>query len=74
MSVFLTKKLVRVLDTRIFHGFESNIMIRNFTVKENSIEDLLRKNIIPTVNNCRLDEAVCQNTDPIFSVVDQIML
>lgn len=34
---------VRIIDTRIFHSFGDNYILRDFQVKENSYDDLLKK-------------------------------
>jgi hypothetical protein len=34
---------VRIIDTRIFHDFGSNYILRDFSVKENSYDELTQK-------------------------------
>jgi type 2A phosphatase activator TIP41 len=35
--------LVRIIDTRLFHSFDSNYILREFNVKENSYDELINK-------------------------------
>jgi type 2A phosphatase activator TIP41 len=35
--------IVRIIDTRIFHSFEDGYILREFSVRENSYEELIKK-------------------------------
>ena len=35
--------IVRIIDTRIFHSFGDNYILREFLVRENTVEDLQQK-------------------------------
>jgi type 2A phosphatase activator TIP41 len=34
---------VRIIDTRLFHSFDSNYIFRDFSVKENTYDELTKK-------------------------------
>ena len=75
MSVVVNRRFVRVLDTRIFHEFESNIIIRNHTVKQCSFDEIYMKGFaLSFSNNMRLDEELIRALNPVLAFTDQIII
>jgi type 2A phosphatase activator TIP41 len=68
---------VRLMDTRIFHSFGDNYILREFTVKENTYDELTKKGFKFTSEwslSPQQGDMVSQYVDVVFSERDKIIL
>ena len=73
-SVFLNKKFVRVLETRVFHRFGTNTLIRNFCVKQSSIQEISDNGLRVLFGNPSLNEEVYSRLSLVTSFDDEIII
>lgn len=74
MSVVVNNSFVRVLDTRVFHGFETDFILRNYTVRQSSFQEICREGVESSLNQIKVGEDVVRVLRPVFAFTDRISL
>jgi type 2A phosphatase activator TIP41 len=73
-SLFLTRKVVRSFETRIFHEFGTGDVLRVCSLKENKPEEVLEQGVQIRFEGSRLHDEVLQSLDTIFEVAEKILI
>lgn len=74
MSCLLNRQKLRSLETRVFHSYGANNILRVFTVKENSIDELNDKGVNPLGKGDKIEESAYSRLDTVVSFTDEIAL
>lgn len=74
MTLYLNRKTVRSLETRIFHEYGSDSILRVFSVKENSVNELISKGIPMQFNGNTVHDELLTKLDCIQENYDKIMV
>ena len=67
--------VVRLIDTRVFHSFDKNYILREFEVRENTFDELINKGF--KINsewtlNCNQSDIIYNDLDVVFCTKDKI--
>lgn len=74
MTLFLSRKTVRSLETRVFHEYGSDSILRVFCVKENSIDDLANKGLLMQFNENAIHDEILTKLDCVQENMDRIII
>ena len=69
--------ICRIIDTRIFHSFGDNYILRDFQVKENTFEEIKSKGFVFTSDFClshNQSDSISKSLDIVFEFKDKIIL
>lgn len=74
MTLFLSRKTVRSLETRVFHEYGSDSVLRVFCVKENSVDELVNKGVLMQFSENAVHDEVLAKLDCVQENSDRIMV
>ncbi|OMJ94293.1 hypothetical protein SteCoe_2638 [Stentor coeruleus] len=74
MSCFLNQQKLRSLETRVFHSYGANSILRVFTVKENTVDELNEKGVNLLGKGDKIEEMIYSRLDTVISFTDEIAL
>ena len=74
MTLYLNRKTVRSLETRVFHEYGSDNILRVFSVKENSVSELNDKGVPMQFNGNAVHDETLKELDCVRESCDKIMV
>jgi len=72
--LYLSRKTVRSLETRVFHEYGSDNILRVFSVKENSVSELNDKGVPMQFNGNAVHDETLKELDCVRESCDKIMV
>ena len=73
-SLFSARNVVRSMETRVFHEFGSDSILRVFTLKESKFEDLVARGSQFRFEGSKLHEELILDLEKKIEVSDKILL